>query len=89
MDWIQVITAVSTIIGANYGLLKFMTKGDKEKLDLMKEQHNDFKDDMKSFRDDMKLIHAKHLAMEAKLDAHANRLDGIYRVILDRTYGVK
>lgn len=73
---------VISIMTANFAMVRFLLKADRERMMRLEKEDDNFKDEMKT-------IHRKHLAMETRLDAHANRLDGIYRVILDKTYGVK
>ena len=74
---IQFIAGLATIIASMYGMLKFMLKDTHREVELLKEQHKEFKEEQKEFKkefkDEMKHVH--------------NRLDGLYRVILDRTYG--
>lgn len=63
---VEFITAVITIIGAMYGMLKFMLKDTHKDFDRLEREHQEFKQELRHIN---------------------NRLDGLYRVILDRTYG--
>ncbi len=66
MEWIQVISGAATIIGANYGMLKFMLKDVHKEVAILERDSQEFKEELRHNR---------------------NRMDGLYRVILDRTYG--
>ena len=63
---IQFIAGVLTIIASMYGMLKFMLKDTHKEVQILQQQHQEFKEDMKHVN---------------------NRLDGLYRILLDRTYG--
>jgi len=70
---IQFIVGVITIIGSMYGMLKFMLKDTHKRVELLEKEHSEFSNELRN-------IHKK-------FDTMNNRLDGLYRVILDRTYG--
>lgn len=70
---LQLIAAVATIIASMYGMLRFMLKDTHKEVDLLKKGQEEFKEEMKEFKTEMRHTN--------------NRLDGLYRVILDRTYG--
>jgi hypothetical protein len=70
---IQIIAGVATIIASMYGMLKFMLKDVHKEVALLEKKHE-------KFDEEMKLIHKR-------IDAMSNRMDGVYRLILDRTYG--
>lgn len=81
---IQFIVGVITIIASMYGMLKFMLKDTHKEVEILeksfeksredhKESMKEFKYEMHEFKNEMKFMH--------------NRLDGLYRVLLERTYG--
>ncbi len=70
---VQFIVGVITIIASMYGMLKFMLKDTHKELQLLEKSHEEFKEEMKDFKNEMRHVN--------------NRLDGLYRVILDKTYG--
>jgi hypothetical protein len=70
---IQFVVGVITIIASMYGMLKFMLKDVHKEVEMMKE-------DQKEFKKEMRIVNSK-------FDAMQNRLDGLYRVLLDKTYG--
>ena len=76
MDF-QLIAAVATIIASMYGMLRFMLRDNhKDMLNMEKNTMSRIEileKEQKEFKQEMRHIH--------------NRLDGLYRVILDRTYG--
>lgn len=68
MDAVSILTAlisVITVIGANYGLMKFLVR------DFHKEQAK-FNEEMAERKQEMKQMN--------------NRMDGLYRILLDKTY---
>ena len=82
MDVTIIMTAIGTVIsviGANIAMLKFMLKDThKELLVLEKnfaQNHEDHKAEMKEFKEEMRHVN--------------NRLDGLYRTLVYRTYGNK
>jgi hypothetical protein len=70
---IQFIAGVATIIASMYGMLKFMLKDVHKEVERLNEQNKIFKEELLEFKLEMRNVN--------------NRLDGLYRVILDRTYG--
>jgi len=74
---LQFIAGVATVVGSMYGMLKFMLKDTHKRVDLLEQDQKEFK---REFREEMRVVNRK-------FDAMHNRLDGLYRVILDRTYG--
>lgn len=74
MDWLQLICGVITIIGAMYGFMRFLLKDThKQLLDLEEEQ-----------KEHRKWMREANQRME-RIDM---RLDGLYKVLLDKTYGI-
>lgn len=80
MDWIQILAAAATIVGsiitivgANFTFMKFLLKDTHRQVEILEEEHKEFKEEMKN--------------VHKRFDQVNNRLDGLYRVILDRTYG--
>lgn len=70
---IQFIVGVITIIASMYGMLKFMLKDTHKEVEILKQEQ-------KEFKEEMKIINSRFLAMD-------NRLDSLYRILLDKTYG--
>lgn len=70
---VQLIAAVFSIIISMYGMLKFMLKDVHKEVEILEKEQKEFKEEMR--------------IVNKKFDAVSNRLDGLYRVILDRTYG--
>jgi hypothetical protein len=70
---IQFIVGVITIIASMYGMLKFMLKDTHREVEILKQEQQDSRQEQQDFRKEMRAVN--------------NRLDGLYRVILDRTYG--
>ena len=70
---IQIIASTVTVIASMYGMLKFMLKDTHKEVEILQQEHKEFKEEMKN--------------VYKKFDQVNNRLDGLYRVILDRTYG--
>ena len=70
---IQIIASTVTVIASMYGMLKFMLKDTHKEVEILQQEHKEFKEEMKN--------------VHKKFDQVNNRLDGLYRVILDRTYG--
>lgn len=70
---IQFIVGVITIIASMYGMLKFMLKDVHKEVEILKQEQKEFKEEMKT-------INTRFLAMD-------NRLDALYRILLDKTYG--
>jgi len=68
MDWIQTLSAVIVIIGANFAFMKFLLRDIHKEIARFDSEHKEFRDDMKRMN---------------------MRMDGLYKVILDRTYGIK
>lgn len=77
---IQFIAGVVTIIASMYGMLKFMLKDTHKEIELLQKEQDEF-------REEMKIIHNKFDLVDYKFAQTQNRLDGLYRVLLDRTYG--
>jgi len=83
MDVTVILTGVGsvvTIVGSMFGMMKFMLKDMHKEVELLKEGQKDFKEEMKVF-------HKKFEASDRKFAEMSSRLDGLYRVLLDRTYG--
>lgn len=70
---IQIVAAVATIIASVYGILRFMLKDTHKEVELIKKGQEEFKQEMREFNLDLKHVN--------------NRLDGLYRILLDKTYG--
>lgn len=65
-EYLQLIASTAAIIGAMYGMLKFMLKDVHKQVELLEKEHEEFKEEMR----------------------HTNRrMDGVYKILLDRTYG--
>jgi len=70
---IQFVVGVITIIASMYGMLKFMLKDVHKEVQILEKEQLQFKEEMR--------------ISNKKFDNMHNRLDGLYRVILERTYG--
>lgn len=70
---IQFIVGILTIIGSMYGMLKFMLKDVHKEVEILKDGQEQFKQELREFNQELKLTH--------------RRLDGLYQILLDRTYG--
>ena len=67
------VVGVITIIASMYGMLKFMLKDIHKEVEILKEGQQEFK------------LELKHI--HKRIDLLSMRSDGLYQVLLDRTYG--
>jgi peptidoglycan hydrolase CwlO-like protein len=104
MEWLQLLAAVVTIIAgistATWKMLKFLLKDTHQQLSDLQKGQSDLQKGQEEFRQEMRLIHAKWDATNKRVDElnkqlcntiieQNARMDGVYRLILDRTYGIK
>ena len=77
---IQFIGGVITIIGSMFGMLKFMLKDIKKEVELIQDEIDLIRKEQSDFREDIRFSNKKFENVN-------NRLDGLYRILLDKTYG--
>lgn len=68
MEWIQFLSGLIVIVGANFGFMRFLLKGTHKEIELMKKAQNE--------------LHEENRMTNI-------RLDGLYKLLIEKAYGVK
>lgn len=73
MNYLELIGSTATIIGAMYGMLRSMLKDVHKEVEILQRDSEEFREELKK--------------IDHRFEKMSDRLDGLYRVLLDRTYG--
>lgn len=82
MDWIQLISSViaitTAILTGMWSMLKFLLKDTHSQLSKLEIEQSEFRKRMDEYQ----------RKTDRQYQETQNRMDGLYKILLDRTYGI-